>query len=170
MITLVLGGVRSGKSEVAEAVMAPVRGPVTYVATARGDDPTMASRITAHRARRPASWRTVEAADDLPDVLRSLGGPLVVDSLGGWLARCDDLVADVAGLCRALEGRSGPAGEATVLVSEEVGLGVHPPTEVGVRFADGLGALNRSVADLADEVLFVVAGRVLPLTRPARHG
>ncbi|HEX6237884.1 MAG TPA: bifunctional adenosylcobinamide kinase/adenosylcobinamide-phosphate guanylyltransferase [Acidimicrobiales bacterium] len=169
MITLVLGGARSGKSEVAEAVLAPARGPVTYVATARGDDPTMASRIAAHRARRPASWRTVEAADDLPDVLRSLDGPVLVDSLGAWLAHCDDLVADVAGLCQALEGRSGPAGDATVLVSEEVGLGVHPPTEVGVRFADGLGEVNRSVADLADEVLFVVAGRVLPLARPAPY-
>ena len=53
-----------------------------------------------------------------------------------------------------------------MVVSEEVGLGVHPPTEVGRRFADALGSLNRAVADVADRVLLVVAGRVLPLDRP----
>lgn len=167
MITLVLGGVRSGKSEVAEALLAPVTGPVTYVATGPADDATMAERVAAHRARRPTHWRTVEAGADLPEVLRSVDGPVLVDSLGTWVAGCDDLGADLVGLRRAMEGRAGSEGEPTVLVSEEVGLGVHPPTGIGVRFADVLGDVNRSVADLADDVLLVVAGRVLPLPRPA---
>jgi adenosyl cobinamide kinase/adenosyl cobinamide phosphate guanylyltransferase len=68
----------------------------------------------------------------------------------------------VAALCDALRARAGDA----VLVSEEVGLGVHPSSEAGRRFRDALGALNVAVAEVADEVLLVVAGRVLPLERP----
>ncbi len=69
---------------------------------------------------------------------------------------------DADALCHALAHRDGP----TVVVSEEVGLGVHPSTEAGRAFRDVLGDVNRAVADVADEVLLVVAGRVLPLARP----
>jgi len=161
VITLVLGGTRSGKSEVAERVAAAAAGggPVTYVATGRVVDADMADRIAAHRARRPAAWVTLEAGADLPDRLRAVAGTVLVDSLGTWLAGDEGLDPDVTGLCAALEARAGD----TVVVSEEVGLGVHPPTEVGRRFADALGALNRTVAATADRVLLVVAGRVLAL-------
>ena len=164
MITLVLGGTRSGKSDVAERLVAAAAGgaPVTYVATGRAVDDDMAERILAHRARRPSAWATLEVGPDLPDRLRSLAGPALVDSLGTWVATHEGLDPDAAALCAALTGRDGD----TVVVSEEVGLGVHPPTEVGRRFADALGALNRSVADIADRVLLVVAGRVMPLDRP----
>src|SRR5690606_25694755 len=140
--------------------------PVTYVATSAADDASMAERVAAHRARRPATWCTVEAGVDLPATVRTLGGPLLIDSLGTWVARCADLDPDVDALCEVLRGRAGPDGPQTVVVSEEVGLGVHPPTALGVRFADALGTVNRAVADVADEVLLVVAGRVLPLDRP----
>ena len=90
---------------------------------------------------------------------------MLVDSLGTWVAAHDDLAPDVAELVAALRARAARAVGATVVVSEEVGLGVHPPTEVGRRFADALGALNREVAGVADRVLLVVAGRVLPLDR-----
>ena len=164
MITLVLGGTRSGKSEVAEALAAAAPPPVTYVATGVATDPDMADRIAAHRARRPSGWKTVEVGADtsLPDVLGSLDGTVLVDSLGTWVAGFPDLVPDTAGLEGALRARR--AG--TIVVSEEVGLGVHAPTAPGRRFADSLGALNRAVADLADEVLLVIAGRILPLSRP----
>jgi adenosyl cobinamide kinase/adenosyl cobinamide phosphate guanylyltransferase len=165
MITLVLGGTRSGKSEVAERLARQHGGAVTYVATGTASDPDMAARIARHRDRRPAGWSTVEvdpgAAATLPAVLADLAGPVLVDSLGTWVAACDDLAPDGPALCAALARRAG----ATVVVSEEVGLGVHAPTEVGRRFADALGTLNRQVADAADEVLLVVAGRVLPLDR-----
>jgi adenosylcobinamide kinase / adenosylcobinamide-phosphate guanylyltransferase len=166
LITLVLGGTRSGKSEVAEALAAAAPPPVTYVATGAAIDPDMAARIAAHRARRPPGWETVEvgAGTSLPDVLDSLDGTVLVDSLGTWVAGFPDLVPDTTGLERALRARS--AG--TIVVSEEVGLGVHAPTGSGRRFADSLGALNRAVADLADEVLLVIAGRVLPLSRPGQ--
>lgn len=162
MITLVLGGARSGKSAIAERLAANEVGPVTYVATGRaGDDADMAARIEAHRRRRPPEWATVEAGLDLPDVLRRTEGTALVDALGTWVAGPPDLVVPVADLCLALNGRSGT----TILVSDEVGMGVHPSTEVGRRFRDALGECNAAVADVSDEVLLVVAGRALPLER-----
>ena len=163
MITLVLGGARSGKSEVAERIAGRLAGPVTYLATlVPGDDPDLAARIEAHRARRPAGWRTVEAGAELPAALRSVPGPVLLDSLGPWVAASPGMIVDAGALCAALTGRASD----TVVVSEEVGLGVHPATEDGRRFRDALGALNQAVAAVADEALFVVAGRVLPLGPP----
>lgn len=163
MITLVLGGARSGKSEVAERLVARLGDSVTYVATGTaGDDPNMAARIARHRARRPSTWSTVEAGDDLAGALHGIDGPVLVDALGTWLARADEFAVDADALCDALDGRHGD----TVVVSEEVGLGVHPSSEAGRRFRDALGLLNQRVADIADDVLLVVAGRVLPLERP----
>ena len=163
MITLVLGGARSGKSEVAERIAARLAGPVTYLATlVPGDDPDLATRIEAHRARRPAGWRTVEAGAELPTVLRSVPGPVLVDALGPWVAASPGMIVDARALCAALTGRAAD----TVVVSEEVGLGVHPASEDGRRFRDAVGALNQAVAAVADEVLFVVAGRILPLGPP----
>jgi adenosyl cobinamide kinase/adenosyl cobinamide phosphate guanylyltransferase len=163
VITLVLGGTRSGKSEVAERLLAAGGGPVTYLATgcAPPGDADMAARIARHRARRPAGWTTVEVGPgaDMPAVLAGLAGDVLVDSLGTWVAGREGPTVDGAALCAALAGRAGD----TVVVSEEVGLGVHPATEVGRRFADALGTLNRTVAEAADRVLLVVAGRVLPL-------
>ena len=162
MITLVLGGARSGKSEVGERLAATLGPKVTYVATAVVDpsDDDWASRIDKHRARRPPTWTTVEAGPDLPGVVAALTGPVLLDSLGTWVAGC--LVPDADALCHALTHRDGP----TVVVSEEVGLGVHPSTDAGRAFRDALGTVNRAVADVADKVLLVVAGRVLPLARP----
>jgi adenosylcobinamide kinase / adenosylcobinamide-phosphate guanylyltransferase len=172
LITLVLGGTRSGKSQVAEALVAGTPGPVTYVATGQVTDDAMAARVAAHRSRRPAGWTTVEPGRDLAGALAAAPGHahVIVDSLGTWVAAHDDLAPDIAGLCGALRdrerggARSTTAGD-TVIVSEEVGLGVHATTEAGRRFADVLGELNRAVADEADRVLLVVAGRVLPLDR-----
>lgn len=162
MITLVLGGTRSGKSQVAESVAARSEGPVTYVATGRATDEEMAARIAAHRSRRPDDWSTVEAGPDLPGLLRDLSGTVLVDALGPWVAATPDMDIDVASLCDALRGREGN----TIVVSEEVGLGVHPTTARGRRFADVLGTLNQAVADVADAVWLVIAGRVLPLRDP----
>jgi adenosyl cobinamide kinase/adenosyl cobinamide phosphate guanylyltransferase len=161
VITLVLGGTRSGKSEVAERLATEMAERVTYVATGRADDPDMAQRIAVHQARRPAAWTTVEAGTDLPVVLRDLGGTVLVDSLGTWITSHADLRADPAPLCAALRSRAGD----TVVVSEEVGMGIHAPSEVGRQFTDMLGTVNRSVADFADVVWLVVAGRVLPMER-----
>ena len=158
MITLVLGGVRSGKSEVAERLAGP--GPGTYLATglvASGDD-DFAGRVARHRARRPPSWATVEEPRAVPELLSRLHGVVLLDALGTWIAN-DIGRADIDGLVDALVRRTGD----TVVVSEEVGLGVHPVSEVGRLFADRLGEANRRVAEVADRCLLVVAGRVVEL-------
>lgn len=165
-VTLVLGGTRSGKSELAERLAGRWTGPVIYVATGQVTDPDMAERIAAHRERRPAAWATVEASGpELPGVLADLPGPALVDSLGTWVASFPDLDPDPAPLGAALTARR-ERGAATILVSEEVGLGVHAPTEAGRRFTDALGELNHAVATIADEAYLVVAGRPLPLPHP----
>jgi adenosyl cobinamide kinase/adenosyl cobinamide phosphate guanylyltransferase len=156
VITLVLGGARSGKSAVAERLAGA--GPVTYVATSVAAD--MPERVAAHRARRPLAWTTVET-DDAAGALDAGSGTVVVDSLTAWVARAPDFAVDVEALCRSLSGREGD----TVLVSDEVGLGVHPSTEAGRLFRDALGLVNQAVAAAADEVLLVVAGRALRLDR-----
>ena len=163
MITLVLGGARSGKSAVAEGLAASMAAPVTYVATALVDpaDDDFAARVAAHRDRRPATWRTVECGPDLAGALRDLDGSVIVDALGTWVSGHEDFAVDVAALVAALVGRRGD----TVMVSEEVGMGVHPASELGRRFRDALGAVNVAVAAVADDALLVVAGRVLPLER-----
>jgi adenosylcobinamide kinase / adenosylcobinamide-phosphate guanylyltransferase len=159
VITLVLGGARSGKSELAERLVARSGQSVTYVATGVATDDDMAARIAAHQDRRPAAWKTVEVGRDLGGEVAALAGAVLVDSLGTWLAGLDDFAADFAALAAALAGRPGD----TIVVSDEVGLGVHPSSAVGRRFRDALGQLNRVVADHADEVLLVVAGRVIRL-------
>jgi len=160
---LVLGGVSSGKSAWAEARAA--RYPrVTYVATAEAGDAEMAERLRRHRARRPAHWRTREAGDDLPELLRAHRGAahcLLVDGLGLWLARFVDdparLEAAAAALPAALEAASGPV----LLVSDEVGLGGVAAHPVARRFADHLGRLNQALAARCARVVLVAAG--LPL-------
>jgi len=167
-IVFVLGGSRSGKSAVAERIALRLAGggDVTYVATVvdHGADPDLSRRIDAHRRRRPASWPTVEPGTDLPRALRSISPHAVVliDSLGTWVAGHAALSVDVHELVAAVRGRQG----STVLVSDEVGMAVHPETEIGRRFRDVLGEVNQAVAEVADDALFVVAGRVLELQRP----
>ncbi|QKW15679.1 bifunctional adenosylcobinamide kinase/adenosylcobinamide-phosphate guanylyltransferase [Verrucosispora sp. NA02020] len=173
---LVLGGIRSGKSEFAEALVADAVS-VRYVATAAGggdDDAEWAARIAAHRERRPETWSTEETADDprrLADVIAHArpDETLLVDDLGGWVTvlldpahqPADDTVT-VAELAAAV--RDCPAR--LVLVSPEVGLSLVPTTPLGRAFTDALGAVNRAVADACDAVVLVVAGQPVRL-KPA---
>ena len=162
MIALLLGGARSGKSAAAERMAGRLGGPVTFLATGVAADEDMAGRIAAHRRRRPPAWATVEVGEGgegLVPLLASVEGPVLLDALGAWLARQDRFRADADELCGVLRSRKGD----TVVVSEEVGLGVHPATEAGRRFRDALGTLNQRVAAVADEAYLVLAGRLLPL-------
>jgi nicotinate-nucleotide--dimethylbenzimidazole phosphoribosyltransferase len=174
---LVLGGIRSGKSEFAESLLADTPA-VRYVATSPAGDPQdteWAARLAAHRARRPVGWTTEEASDDprrLAEVIASAGPDetLLVDDLGGWVtALLDparqpaDAPATIAELATAV--RACPAR--LVLVSPEVGLSLVPTTPLGRAFADTLGAANRAVAEACDAVVLVVAGQACWLKRPA---
>lgn len=166
-VALVLGGARSGKSAEAERLVTGWAGGrmVTYVATAAldVDDPSLAARIDTHRARRPATWATVDAGRDLCGVLRSTPGSVLLDSLGPWVAAWHPDAPDPAELVAALISRQAD----TVVVSDEVGLAVHPVSESGRWFVDALGTLNQAVAAVAVDVRLVVAGRVLAL--PVGH-
>lgn len=159
MITLVLGGARSGKSALAERLAAGLPEPVTYVATAVIGDDDMAKRVAAHQGRRPPNWQTIESVGDLVDTLASVDGSVLLDSLGTWVAAAPGFDVDVAALGCVLQLRRGD----TVVVSEEVGLGVHPATEAGRRFRDALGDVNQAMAAVADDVFLVIAGRALRL-------
>ncbi|SCL16508.1 adenosylcobinamide kinase /adenosylcobinamide-phosphate guanylyltransferase [Micromonospora nigra] len=166
---LVLGGVRSGKSEFAESLVvdAPT---VRYVATAADptdDDAEWAARIAEHRSRRPETWHTEETADDprrLADVIAAAAPheTLLVDDLGGWVTVLLDPVhqpaddtATITELARAVRG----CAARLVLVSPEVGLSLVPTTALGRAFTDALGTANRAVADACDAVVLVVAGQ-----------
>jgi adenosylcobinamide kinase/adenosylcobinamide-phosphate guanylyltransferase len=160
VITLVLGGARSGKSLVAERLASRSAMGVTYVATVSvGEDVDLAARVAAHQRRRLTHWVTIECEEDLAGVLERTPGTVLVDSLGPWLAAWSAPGPDVERLCAVLVGRA----DDTIIVSEEVGLGVHPSTTMGREFRDALGELNQAVASVADEVLFVIAGCVLRL-------
>lgn len=168
---LVLGGVRSGKSALAEQLLA-AQPSVTYVATGgtREDDPEWRDRVAAHVTRRPAQWRTVESTD-VAGCLRAAEGPLLIDCLGTWLtARLDrhgvwdgapvePVEADVAELLLAWRAVTVPV----VAVSNEVGSGVVPATASGRLFRDLLGRLNAAVAAESETVLLAVAGIPVPL-------
>ncbi|RUP27814.1 MAG: bifunctional adenosylcobinamide kinase/adenosylcobinamide-phosphate guanylyltransferase [Mycolicibacterium sp.] len=173
MRTLVLGGIRSGKSQWAEdwiARAAGPDGPVRYVATGSVDgDADFAARVSAHRNRRPAHWSTVESAD----VAATLRDPAatMVDDIGGWLVAAMDrraawsggsIQADVDELAAAVDEFTAPLA----LVSPEVGLTVVPATESGRRFADQLGSLNQRLAAVCDRVVLVVAGQPLTVKEP----
>jgi adenosylcobinamide kinase/adenosylcobinamide-phosphate guanylyltransferase len=176
MRTLVTGGVRSGKSTVAEQLLAS-EGHVTYIATGpRSDDPDWAERIAAHRSRRPRHWATVETTD-LADALSRLTQPALVDCLGTWLtATLDDLAVWEApqsswetALAERLDqvvGAWSRCPHDLVAVTNEVGWGVVPEHRSGRIFADWLGRLNQQVATASDRVLLVVAGHVLPVKQP----
>lgn len=155
---LVLGGRRSGKSAFAENLTLDLNLPKTYVATSRAYDEDHATRIKAHRARRKGQgWRVLEAPDpaDLQGILDSLAGKteaVLVDCLSMWLNNVFLDGAPVPGLTL-------PHGKTQfILVSLEVGLGVHPDTKLGRDYADALGTLNQSIARQADQVSLVIAG------------
>jgi nicotinate-nucleotide--dimethylbenzimidazole phosphoribosyltransferase len=165
---LVLGGIRSGKSAFAEALVAGAAS-VRYVATAVGgeDDPEWRARIETHQRRRPQSWTTEETGAD-PARLATLlteakpDDTLLVDDLGGWVAALldpaqqpNDDLATVTALAEAVRS----CAARVVLVSPEVGLSLVPATPVGRAFADALGTANQALAGACDRVAFVVAGR-----------
>ncbi|MFF5358768.1 bifunctional adenosylcobinamide kinase/adenosylcobinamide-phosphate guanylyltransferase [Streptomyces scabiei] len=175
--TLVLGGARSGKSVEAERRLEAFP-DVLYVATGgtRGGDGEWAARVTAHRERRPGSWRTVETCDLVPLLKDDDGAPLLIDCLSLWLTDVMDEVgawddAEWAdGGERALRARVTELTEAVrntrrtvVAVSNEVGSGIVPTTVSGRRFRDELGRLNASFGAQCEHVLLVVAGQALPL-------
>ncbi len=163
---LILGGVRSGKSRQALllATASPSGRRTGFLATARADDRDMARRIARHQADRPTGWRTVEEPYEIGEACRRLTDCvdlIVLDCLTLWVSNLllrGDLPDDVLAATDALAKLVSERRVSIIIVSNEVGSGVHPPTEIGVRFQDTLGGVNQRVAAVAERVTLMVAG------------
>lgn len=175
-IILILGGSRSGKSEYAEELALASEGPVYYLATGIVTDAEMAERVEQHRRRRPAHWQTIEEPLKVAQAIepiRDKQGVLLLDSLSGWVTNLlyDHNLADwqwdearEAKALSLIEGFLAELGNSklrALIVGDEVGLSLVPPTAEGRAFRDLNGKANQLVAARADEVYLVVAG--LPL-------
>ncbi len=183
-LVLVLGGVRCGKSGVAEGIASAAGAPVCYLATGEAGDLEMAERIERHRRRRPAGWRTVEC-EDPAGAGAAAGETLLVDGIAPWLARLmrecglwteepvaplgpegcaayERALARVRAFARAAAARPG----LTVTVAEESGLGLVPQGAGVRRYLDLAGEAVQALAEPAERVLLVVAGRAIDLARP----
>jgi adenosyl cobinamide kinase/adenosyl cobinamide phosphate guanylyltransferase len=156
-LVLLLGGARSGKSRLAVERADAEGAPVTFIATGEAGDEEMAKRIELHKAERPASWTTVEEPLELRRALRAVptGDTAIVDCLSLWVANGggDD------GAVRAATEREG----LTIVVTNEVGLGIVPDNALARAYRDDLGRVNAAWADAADEVYLVVAGKRMKL-------
>lgn len=175
-LILILGGARSGKSSYAERLASELGGPaVLYVATAQAFDDEMRTRIVAHRAARPADWRTLEAprltavplAEAIGDAAVVLVDCITLLTSNAILALGDEPTAAAAEEAvnqevSALLAVYGAGAATWIVVSNEVGLGLVPPYPLGRIYRDALGRANQRLAAAADQVLFMVAG--LPLT------
>lgn len=168
MKELILGGVRSGKSRLADNRARSSGLGVTVIATAvPGDDEEMRRRIAAHRIQRPPEWRVIEEPMALARSLRDQSADdrcVVVECLTLWLANLmfsdrpaalDEEREALIQVIPDLEGR-------VIFVSNETNLGVHPMGESSRRFCDEAGRIHQMVAALCDRVTFTVAG--LPWT------
>ena len=162
-ITFVLGGARSGKSRYAERLIAAQPKPWVYIATAEAHDDEMSARIAEHKARRAAGWQTIEAPHELPEALDAAprDAAVLVDCLTLWLSNVMHAALDIERTTLRLEDALRARTGTTVLVSNELGLGLVPETALGRAFRDTQGHLNQGVAALAGRVVFVVAGQPL---------
>ncbi len=170
---MVLGGARSGKSSLGEVIIGQEKRDAVYIATAQAHDDEMRQRIAAHREQRAGSgqtWRTEEIPLELAGALPALFKtevPILIDCLTLWLSNImlaeRDAEAEIGALAAALPLAHAPL----VLVSNETGLGIVPENALARRFRDYSGIMNRQIAALADNVLFVAAG--LPLVMKGRN-
>lgn len=183
-LTVLTGGVRSGKSCAAVKLAADTGSPVAVAVAGIADgDPEMAARIDAHRRARPATWRVLEVAGVDPSEWLTMVDErecLIVDCIGTMLAALvwrpgegdpswisPATATEVAyALAEALVARVGE----TIVVTNEVGWGVVPPYPSGRAFADALSSANRMLVDAADRAFLVVCGRALDLKTLPKAG
>ncbi|WP_295427238.1 bifunctional adenosylcobinamide kinase/adenosylcobinamide-phosphate guanylyltransferase [uncultured Thiodictyon sp.] len=169
--TLVLGGVRSGKSRFAEGLARAAALPVTYIATARGADGEMARRIAEHQRRRPAAWDLVEEPLALAEALAAAAAPgrcVLVECLTLWITNLlvDETPGRIEREFEALLGIVERSPGRVILVGNETNMGVTPLGELSRRYCDLAGGLHQALAERCDQVILVVAGLPLVLKGP----
>jgi len=161
--TLILGGIRSGKSRLAERMAIQTHLPVTYIATATIDDAEMQARIALYRANRPTHWQVIEEPIYLADLLGQLADNqhcLLVDCLSHWLMNLlthqgsrlfEQELAAFLSILPTLPG-------CIMLVSNETGMGIVTDHELTRRYCDEVGKLHQLIARQSDQVILTVAG------------
>ena len=170
-ITLILGGARSGKSSYAQSLAEETGKSVTFLATAQALDHEMSARIQKHRADRPANWETLEIPLDIAAHVRQIKSDIVILDcitllVSNWLMQFvqQDLVDEALFLSslqkemKELLSVLRTTDQHWLIISNEVGLGLVPPYQMGRVYRDGLGWANQTLAREADKVLFMVAG------------
>lgn len=173
---VLIGGARSAKSSLAVEWGRRTGGPITYVATAprpedaHEPDADMSVRIERHRLERPAAWTTIEETIDLAAAFDAAAEtPVIVDCLTlwtsnlMWIGRSD---ADIDELATRTAARAAGYGRPVLAITNEVGLGVHPETELGRRYRDVLGRVNQRWVAAAERSVMLVAGRAIELRDP----
>lgn len=168
-LVLLVGGARSGKSQLALRLAARQAAPVVFVATAEARDGEMAARIEQHRRERPGSWQTCEEPLYIKEALESIAADdcVVLDCLTLWAANAleqldaGEVEAQAAAAAQVASSRQG----LTIVVTNEVGLGVVPANHVGRAYRDLLGRVNAIWAEAADRVFLLIAGRALEIER-----
>jgi adenosylcobinamide kinase / adenosylcobinamide-phosphate guanylyltransferase len=187
-LTLVLGGARSGKSAFAEGLATEAGERVAYLATAEVSDQDMQERIRRHQLRRPPTWQTIEASLDPATAVERAGSgwhAILLDSAGAWLANMllrrlpenqdpakeallaaeAEMLAEIRRMTAVLQGQAA----ASIVVSDEAGLGIVPAYAIGRVFRDLLGTMNQLFASEASDVFLIVAGLPLRLKGPPGH-
>ena len=167
-LTVLLGGARSGKSELSSRLASAAEGPVVVVVTAEARDEEMTERIRRHREARPAAWTTVEVPIELAAAARDLASDafVVLDCLSLWVSNAmeaglddDRIVEEAREIATVLAKREAPS----VVVSNEVGLGIVPVNALARRYRDTLGRINATFVGEAQRAYFVVGGKALAL-------
>jgi adenosylcobinamide kinase/adenosylcobinamide-phosphate guanylyltransferase len=171
-ITIIIGGARSGKSKYAEELAAKNNLPVSYVATATALDSEMEARIQHHQARRPSDWILHECSLDLAKLLKTetqKEQTILVDCLTLWLNNQlhESPQQNFSLLFSELINSLNNAKAQVIFVANEVGLGIIPLGEITRQFVDEAGRLNQQLAQVANQVIFMVAGLPLALKSPA---
>jgi adenosylcobinamide kinase / adenosylcobinamide-phosphate guanylyltransferase len=157
-LVVYVGGARSGKSRLALERARAADAPVVFIATGEPGDDEMRERIDRHRAERPVEWTTVEEPLDVARALREArpDATVILDCLSLWVANGGG-GGDALDAARARDAL-------TLVVTNEVGMGIVPDNALARSYRDDLGRVNAAWAEAADEAYFVVAGRALPLT------
>jgi len=161
--TLIIGGIRSGKSRYAESLLKKSSRHVSYIATAKADDDEMQQRIADHKASRPADWRIIEEPYALAETLLHYdkeGHIFLVECLTLWITQLLCLNDDerMYTELEAVHNLLPTLKSEIIFVSNEVGLGIIPYDKISRRYVDIAGRFNQQIAECVDDVVFVIAG------------